>query len=181
VALRDVVRERDDRIHVLFSKSPQRRRHGLVPWATTPYRLPGPVHRDFLLIRQPDVLAAFSRSSLLQLRIAYHLPTCVSGRLGISLRNNMACSLRKNASEHAMGASVVVVAGWVSGAERHPTRGCRRTRGRRVQRRGAKSDGVGASTESTKRSGWEANSVGPVGRRDRCARMQDASCASNGA
>jgi len=72
----------------------------------------------------------------------------------------MACSLRKNAGEHAMGASVVAAAGWVGGAERHLTRRCRRTRGRRVQRRGAKSDGVGAAlTESAKRSGWEANSV----------------------
>jgi hypothetical protein len=56
--------------------------------------------------------------------------------------------LRKNAGEHAMGASVVVVAvaataaGWVGGAERVPT---------------LPEDG---RAENAKRSGWKASSVG---------------------
>jgi len=96
-----------------------------------------------------------SRPSLV--RIACHLPTCVSGRPGISLRNSTACSLRKNASEHAMGASVVVVvvvvaaAGWSSGAERHPTLPADE-RAERAETRG-ESDGVGALADSAKRSG----------------------------
>ena len=46
-----------------------------------------------------------------------------------------------------------------------------------MQRRGAKSDGVRASTESEEvRVGGEM--CDPVERRDRCARMEDALCAS---
>jgi len=64
--------------------------------------------------------------------------------------------LRKNASEHAMGASVVVVAvaaaaGWSSGAERHPTLPADE-RAESAETRG-ESDGVGALAESAKRSG----------------------------
>jgi hypothetical protein len=82
--------------------------------------------------------------------------------------------LRKNASEHAMGAAVVVtvdvaVAGWVSGAERHPT--LPEDESEESAETRDDSEGAGALAESVNRSGCEASSAG---RRDMCARMEDA-------
>jgi hypothetical protein len=78
----------------------------------------------------------------------------------------MACSLRKNASEHAMGASVVVAAGWVSGAERpaDPTLPADE-RAEGAEMRGKERDRVGASTESAKRANSVARWGGAIGAR----------------
>ena len=72
-------------------------------------------------------------SSLPLFRIACHLPTCVIGRPGISLRNSVASSLRKNANEHSIGAPE-----WLT-AERHPTLP-EEVREERAERRGDKDE-----------------------------------------
>ena len=77
-----------------------------------------------------------------------------------------------------MSASVVAAASWVSGAERPPDPTLPANESAEgAETRGKERDGVGALTESAKRSGWEANSVaqwegaiGARGCRTRCAR-----------
>jgi len=63
----------------------------------------------------------------------------------------------------------VAVAGWASGAERHPTLP-EDEREESAETR-EESEGAGALAESVKRKGCEASSAG---RRDKCARMEDA-------
>jgi len=81
-----------------------------------------------------------------------------------------------------MGAAVLVVvvavvavavAGWASGAERHPT--LPEEESAESAETSGESDDAGALVESVKRNGWEASSAG---RRDMCARMDDALRAS---
>jgi hypothetical protein len=81
----------------------------------------------------------------------------------MSLRNGTACSLRKNAREHAMGAP-----GW-DGAVRQPTLPEEES-AESAETRGD-SDGAGVLVERVKRSGWEASEAG---RHDMCARTDDA-------
>jgi hypothetical protein len=63
----------------------------------------------------------------------------------------------------------VAVPGWKSGAERHPTLP-EDEKDESAETR-EESEGVGALVESVKRKGCEASSAG---RRDMCARMEDA-------
>jgi hypothetical protein len=68
----------------------------------------------------------------------------------MSLRKGTECSLRKNASEHAMGAGRAPPPGWV-GAERHPTLP-EEEKEERAETSGGR-DGDGALVESVKRRG----------------------------
>ena len=67
----------------------------------------------------------------------------------------------------------VAVAGWVSGAERHPT--LPEDESAESAETSGESDDTGALVESVKRSGWEVTSAG---RRVMCARIEDALRAS---
>jgi len=107
----------------------------------------------------------FSCSSPL-FHIACHLPTCISGRPGMSLWTGTAFSFQKIAIEHVMAAVDVAVAGCVNGAKRHPT--LPEDGGEESTETRGESEGVGALVKSVKREGCEASSTG---RRDTvCAR-----------
>lgn len=67
----------------------------------------------------------------------------------------------------------VAVAGWESGAERHPT--LPEEESAESAETSGESDGAGALVERVKRSGCDASSAG---RREMCARMEDALRAS---
>jgi hypothetical protein len=73
----------------------------------------------------------------------------------------------------AMVAVAFVVASWESGAERHPT--LPEVESAESAETSDESEDAGALVESVKRSGWEASSAG---RREMCARMEDALRAS---
>jgi hypothetical protein len=85
----------------------------------------------------------------------------------MSLRNGVASSLRKNANEQAMGAPE-----WLA-ADRHPTLPDEEREERAETRED--SDETGVFVEIVKRSGCAASSAG---RRDICARIEDAFRAS---
>ena len=88
----------------------QRRRPRIASNTTIPNSLP--IH--VLLLQQRKFTPPKDISWSLIFRIACHLPTCVSGRPGISLEKGVALPLGKNATEHAIG-----TLGFV-GAEKQP-------------------------------------------------------------
>ena len=73
----------------------------------------------------------------------------------------------------AIVAVALAVAGWEIGAERHPT--LPEEESAESAETSGESEDAGALVESVKRSGWEASSAG---RREMCARMEDALRAS---